>query len=138
MFSMDRSKIYDISIKEHKEKRSLNANAYLWSLVGKIAEASWPPMDKEMVYLEMLKAYGQSELITVKNEVPIEKYFKYYEEIKKGDKFTAYKVYQGSSSYDTQEMAKLIDGVVMEAKNLGLETMTPAQISVLKNAWEAL
>ena len=63
-------------------------------------------------------------------------YLKYYEEIGKGkvnDKeFTHYKVYKGSSEYDSKEMSILIDGVIQEAKQLDIETLTPQQIAGMR------
>lgn len=125
-------------VKEYKEKRSLNANAYAWTLIGKIADVL--RADKEKVYLEMLKRYGQSEIVSVKSSIDITGYFKYYESCGEttlnGTDFTHYKVYKGSSEYDTREMSILIDGIVSEAKELNIETLTPEQLSKLKSLWE--
>ena len=43
--------------------------------------------------------------------------------------------YYGSSTYNTAEMARFIDGIVSEARWLGIETMTPAEIERMKTAW---
>ena len=74
----------------------------------------------------MLKDYGQSFVITVKKGYDISKAgIKYYEVLKdgiiNGKEFTAYKVFIGSSQYDTQQMSILIDGAVHEAKELGID-----------------
>jgi hypothetical protein len=37
----------------------------------------------------------------------------------------------------TSEFARLIDGTISEAKNLGIETMTPSELAMLKEAWNA-
>ena len=37
-------KTYDVDIKEHREKRSLDANAYFWVLVDRLAEKLRIPM----------------------------------------------------------------------------------------------
>ena len=50
-------------------------------------------------------------------------------------KFTHYKIYKGSSEYDSREMAILIDGVISEAKEMGIETMTPQELERLKKSW---
>ena len=50
-------------------------------------------------------------------------------------KATFYKIYRGSHTYDTKEMSVLIDGTVMEAKELGIETMTPAELAEMKARW---
>lgn len=135
LFSQDREKVFEI--KEHKEKRSLNANAYAWSLIGKIADAL--RTSKEETYLTMLKRYGQSEMVSVVSSIDVSGYFKYYEPIAttslQGKEFTHYRVYKGSSEYDTREMAILIDGIVSEAKEMDIETLPPNEIERIKEMW---
>ena len=135
LFNQDREQLYEV--KEYKEKRSLNANAYAWKLITEIANVM--RLDKEEVYLEMLKHYGQSELVSVLSKIDVAGYFKYYEEAGtstlNGKEFTHYKVYKGSSEYDTKEMSILIDGIVSEAKELDIETLTPSEIDRLKSLW---
>lgn len=136
LFSQDREKIFEI--KEHKERRSLNANAYAWALIGKIADLI--RLSKDEVYLAMLKSYGQSEIVSVLSSIDISGYFKYFEVFGEsslnGKDFTHYKIFKGSSEYDTREMSILIDGIVHEAKNLGIETMTPDELQRLKDNWK--
>lgn len=127
-----------IEIKKYRKKRSLNSNNYAWELItqiGDILRAS-----KEEVYMEMLKRYGQSQMISVLEEIDVSKFLKYYEEagesILNGKTFKHYKVYTGSSEMDTKQMSILIDGIVSEAKELGIETMPPAELKALKESWK--
>ena len=117
-------------VTEYHPKRSLSANAYAWVLIGKIADTL--RKSKEDIYLQMLKDYGQSEFVSVRSDVNVSGYFKYFEEYGKGHvqgkEFTHYKVYKGSSEYDSREMSILIDGIVQEAQNLGIETRTPEEV----------
>lgn len=126
-----------IEIKPYRQHRSLNANAYAWTLIGKIADAV--RAGKDEIYLKCLKRYGQSELISVLSHVPIGSYIKYYEEAGEsklnGKDFTHYRVYKGSSEFDTREMSIFIDGVVSEAKGLGIQTETPNEIARMKALW---
>ena len=46
-----------------------------------------------------------------------------------------FRVYLGSSNYNTQEMSLLIDGVVEECKELGIETLTPQELAAMMEAW---
>lgn len=135
LFNQDRDKVFEV--KEHHEKRSLNANAYAWSLIGKIADVV--RSSKDEVYLMMLKRYGQSEMVSVLSDIDISGYFKYYEEVGRatlqGKEFTHYRVYKGSSEYDSREMSILIDGIVSEAKELDIETLPPCEVDRLKNMW---
>lgn len=135
LFDLDQNKEYEL--KEYKEKRSLNANNYAWKLITEIANVM--RLSKEEVYVEMLKVYGQSQMVSVLADIDVSKYFKYYSEagesILNGKKFKHYKVYMGSSEMDTRQMSILIDGIVNEAKALDIETLTPNEISRLKEGW---
>lgn len=126
-----------IDIDRYREKRSLNANNYAWKLITDIANAT--RRSKEEVYLEMLKEYGQSETVSVLSHISVKGYFKYYEEFGestlKGKLFKHYKVYKGSSEFDTKEMSIFIDGIVYEAEDLGICTESPEQIARLKSLW---
>lgn len=126
-----------IEAKPFRKKRSLNANAYAWKLITDIAEVIRAPKDD--VYLKMLKRYGQSELISVLSNIRIGDYVKYYEQAGEstlnGKLFKHYRVYKGSSEFDTREMAVLIDGIVADAKELGIRTETPEEIERMKSLW---
>lgn len=126
-----------IDVKPFRKKRSLNANAYAWKLITDIADVL--RMSKDDVYLQMLKRYGQSELISVLAHIPIGDFVKYFEEAGEstlnGKLFKHYRVYKGSSDFDTREMAVLIDGIVEEAKELNIPTETPAEIERIKSLW---
>ena len=127
-----------IEIKPYREKRSLNANAYAWKLIGEIADIV--RASKDEIYIEMLRKYGQSELISVVADVPICHYIKYFDEVGEsklnGKLFKHYRVYKGSSEFDTREMSILIDGIVGEAKELGIQTETPEQLAKIKSLWK--
>ena len=132
-----KDKTLNIEIKEHKQKRSLNANALLWKLCNEIGNKL--RLSKEEMYLNMLKHYGQSEIISVRADVDVNGYFKYFEEIGQGKingkNFTHYKIFKGSSEYDTQEMSILLDGVVQEAKDLGITVLSASELDLIKREW---
>lgn len=136
LLEQEKDKLFDIS--EHHKKRSHNANSYMWVLIGKMGDAL--RLSKEEIYLQMLKDYGQSEMISVLSEINIDGYFKYYEKAGesdlKGKSFTHYKIYKGSSEYDSREMSILLDGVVKEAESVGIETLTPDELERLKTSWK--
>ena len=128
----------NVEIKKWREKRSLSANAYAWVLITKIAQCIDPPMNKEDVYVEMLKRYGQGGIISVRKDKQDEvlRAFDYYsvkgEGEVKGKPFVHVMVYVGSSKYDTKEMSTFISGIVEEAKDLGIETLTPDELAKLE------
>lgn len=128
LYSQDENSLYEI--KELKRHRTLTQNSYLWKLINEIANQVGKT--KEDVYLQMLKDYGQSEIISVKSNIDITGYFKYYEVICTIDKFTNYRVYKGSSEFTTLEMKYLLDGVIQECENMGIPTLTEDEIERLK------
>ena len=129
----------EADIKKYREKRSMSQNAYAWVLITKIAQSINPPMNKEEVYAEMLKRYGQGGIISVQKDKAsdVMRAFDYYVQKGEGEvngkQFLHMMVYVGSSQYDTKEMSTFIDGIVEEAKDLGIETLTPDEIARLKN-----
>ena len=132
LWSEDKEKIFEI--KEYKHKRSLSQNAYAWKLINELANKIG--LSKEDMYLQMLKAYGQSEKISMVSNINPKGYFKYYEVIGTGKvnnkEFTHYKIYKGSSEYDTLEMKYLLDGIIHECENVGIPTLTEAEIERMK------
>lgn len=126
-----------VKIDKYREKRSLNANAYAWLLIGKIADDR--RLNKDDVYMQMLKQYGQSKVISVQSHIPLVGFIKYFEEVGEsnlnGKDFKHYRVFKGSSEFDTREMSIFIDGIVSEAQELGINTKTPAQIAEMKSLW---
>lgn len=137
IFRLDKEIVYDVKIDKHREKRSLNANAYLWKLVTEIGNIL--NKSKEEVYLQMLIDYGQSEMVSILSEIEVKGYFKYYKlagtSILNGKEFNHYKIYKGSSEYDTKEMSILLNGVVQEAKNLGVKTKDDIELERLVEEW---
>lgn len=129
LYNQEQDKLF--SVKEYKEKRSLSQNAYAWKLITELA--NYQRISKEEMYLQMLKDYGQSEVVSILSEVIPTGYFKYFEPIGTGivnnKEFTHYKIYKGSSEFDSKEMNIFIDGIIQECKQVGIETLTPDEIA---------
>lgn len=128
-----------IEVKKFTEKRSLNANAYFHLLVGKISEVVRLPMSE--VKRKMVFDYGtQLGAFRAEATVPLEAAFTYFQIIResKGTKRPCVDVivWKPTHTLDKAEMARLIDGVVEEAKQLGIETRTPNEIADMLNLWE--
>ena len=128
-----------IEIKPYREKRSLDANAYCWVLIGEIANIL--RASKEEIYLDMLRKYGQQLIVKIKNQDKdrFERSQRYWEvhETLTEEKAQYYRVYVGSSEYDSQEMSILLDGIIEEAKHLGIQVETPNQIADMKSRGDA-
>lgn len=126
---------YEIELK--RKKRSNDANAFCWKLCTEIANVL--RADKDSIYVDMLKKYGQSDIVSVVSAVDVKPYFKYYDEFGKGTvngkEFTHYKVYKGSSVYDTKEMSILLDGIIDEAKSLDIEVISESDRALLLADW---
>lgn len=129
-----------IEIKPYKQKRSLEANSYLWILCSKLADKL--QTSKEEVYETMLQRYGcfyEDEngyiTITVKSEVDMSKIEGHWKYIKEVNGFKSYLMIKGTSQYDTREMAHFLDAVVEECKEMGIETLPPDEIERMKATW---
>ena len=141
LWQLDKDKQYEI--KEYKKRRTLDANAYCWVLCKKIADVL--RVTKEEVYRKAISEVGKFEILPIKNEA-VKTFISAWsskgigwvcESLNKSklDGYTNVIAYYGSSIYDTKEMSILIDNIVQEAKQLGVETMTPDELEELKSLW---
>ena len=130
--TQDGEKIFEI--KEYKKHRSLSQNAYAWKLITELGNVM--RKSKEEIYLEMLKDYGQSTIVSIVADVNIDSYFKYYEIIGTSvlnDKtFYHYKIFKGSSEFDSKEMSIFIDGIIQECEQVGIPTLTKEEIERMR------
>ena len=128
----DKSKTYEL--KEFKPKRSLSQNSYAWSLINEIANKVGK--SKEEVHLQMIKDYSQCEVIKVLSKIDLSMYDLYFDKIidkvEDGVETSYYKVYKPSHNMDTKEMSIYLDGIIQEAENLGIPTLTEEQIKAMK------
>lgn len=138
-----KGKHLQVEIKQYRAKRSLDSNSYLWILCQKIAEVT--QSTKEIVYQEFIRRVGQFEITPIKDEA-VDRWVKNWQSNGLGwisetigesklDGYTNVISYYGSSVYDTKEMSILLDEVVSQCRELGIETMTPAEIESLKQSW---
>jgi len=127
----------DITFKKYRDKRSKDSNAMLWSLLGKIAYIIG--QGKNDVYREYVRDYGVYDTITIKSEATTS-FIKAWEhgtgwqaEVIRNDGITADVIaYYGTSSYDTAQMARILNAVVDECKDLGIVVETEEIRELLK------
>lgn len=139
----------DIEIKLHREKRSNDANAYFWTLCGKLSAAIHvPPVE---IYRQYIRDIGDNYII-----VPVRHdavgLFCYAWEYDHGKKkmgwitdtmtsklegYTNVVAYYGSSTYDKAQMGRLIDFLIEDCKENGIETKTPDEIANMVSLWES-
>jgi len=136
IFSPDKEElVFDIAI--HRKNRSIKANAYAWALCTKIADKL--NSSKDEIYLKLLQRYGQSFEVNVSEDVPEEKIaetMKYYEKIGQRNGSRIYRVYKGTSEYDSREMSVFIDGIISEAKEIGVPVLSEEEVENIKKEWD--
>ncbi len=134
----------EVTVKRYRKRRSLDANAYAWVLMDKLAAATGRKKDE--IYLDAVRNVGgNTETVCVVDRAvdrlreawsrngigwPTEVF------PSKLDGCTNVVLYYGSSTFDTAQMSRMIDGIVQDCKSLGIETMTPAQLAGLLEGWK--
>lgn len=133
-----------LECKKWRNRRSLDANAYMWTLVDKIAQKTrQKPVD---VYRHAIKEIpGNSTLVCVQDKAKdvLQQQWQakglgwQTEELpSKIEGCTNVLLYYGSSVYNTTQMSLLIDFVVDSAKELGIEVLTPYELEGIVAQWK--
>lgn len=127
-----------IEIKQYRQKRSLDANSYAWVLISQLADIL--RADKDEVYIEMLKKYGQREkqLLSVVGDA-IDMIFRATnnhcieigESVLNGKIFKHLAILKGSSGYDSREFSIFLDGIISECEELGIKCITESEKTLL-------
>ena len=139
---LKKGKEWAVEFKQVRRKRSLSANAYAWVLMDKLAQKLGTT--KTAVYREHVRVYGSFQIIRLKREALVR-----FEELWKGNglgwivehigsvgETVEVMAYPGTSTYNTAEMARFIDGLVTECREQGIETMEPGKLKSLVEAWK--
>lgn len=145
-------RLYDFEVKEHREKRSLDANALYWKLLTGLAKAM--AISNARAHNLMLRRYGQIQEIdgqtiyiflpdtdeaeeeALEAETFHVKPTSRTKPGKEGVNFRAYLLLKGSSEMDKSDFSRMIDGVIDECKQLGIETMSFYEQELIRQ-WEA-
>lgn len=129
-----------VSVKKYRKKRSLSANAMFWWCIGQISKETGE--DKWNIYLSMLRQYGKFTYLCVTPSA-VESVKKMWRECEEWNSLTIngkpavqLLCYFGSSSYNSAEMARLIDGTIQEMKDLGLDLPMTQDIKTALENWE--
>ncbi len=140
-----KDRAYDLIIKEHRKKRSLDANAYAWTLINRLADVlRISPV--EVYQQAIINIGGNYEIIPIKEEAAA-KFKEVWQKQGLGwpvfdmgaSKLQGYRnlrAYYGSSTYDTRQMSQLIDNIVQDCKALGIETKPDEEIASLLGEWK--
>lgn len=132
-----------LKIGKFKQKRSLDANAYCWTLIGKIAEKTNVP--KEEVYREAIRGIGGNYDVVCIKEDAADSLRSAWERngigwqtevmLSKLDGCTNVLLYYGSSTYDTEQMSRLIENILQDCASLGIEVKSQEEIDSLLKNW---
>lgn len=145
MVRKHKDRLYNLEVKEYRKKRSLDANAYAWVLIHKLAEATrLTPVE---VYREAIRNVGNNFTPMCVRERDVAKITRCWERNGLGwvvdnlgmSQFPGCRnlaAYHGSSVYDTQQMSRLIDNLVQDCKQLDIETLSEEKLSLLKEEWK--
>ena len=140
-----KDKLYDLEVKVHRKKRSLDANAYAWVLINKIADAL-RITPKEIYRQAIQNVGGNYEILPVKAEAA--EHFKQVWEAQglgwpcvdmgksKIDGYRNLRAYYGSSTYSTTQMAQLIDILLQDCRALDIEVKSDEEIASIMGAWQ--
>lgn len=140
----DGKKEFDLSAKQRRKHRSLDANAYLWVLIGKLAEVLKLPTEE--VYRLQIQGAGAYEILPIKNEA-VERWKDIWTSkglgwicenmgASKLKEYTNLRCFYGTSVYDTEQMSRILDSVINECKLQGIETLTPDELERIKQTWQ--
>ena len=148
-----KGKELDVEIKVHRENRSLDANAYYWVLVGQLAEANH--LSRTEMHNRLLAEYGTEKIgpdgalswavkpLSFDWTKSEDEHYRFAEAFVNvtddsgtTERAALYWVLKGSHEYNTKEMSRLIDGTVSEAKEAGIETLTPDELEHMKLNWK--
>lgn len=147
LMNADKEKLYDLSLHKDVKRRSLSANNYFYALCTKIAEKLRISLNE--VHNQMLSRYGYPEFINDKvvyfilpDSIDVNKLEGVHlkttsktQVLDNGDLNRVYIVMRGSHTYNTVEMARLIDGVISEAQQLDIPTITVTEKDKMLEQW---
>lgn len=147
--SVKQGRPYTVEIKEYRKKRSLDQNALYWGVLTQFAQAMH--MSNSEAHNRMLRDYGtlkrwgdklgyvvlpdtdEVERQTLEDETEHLKPTSQVKEGYDGQMYRTYMVLKGSSSYDTAEMTRLLDGLIAECKEIGIDVLTEQERSLLED-----
>ena len=143
LMSQPEDKVYECV--EKRNKRSLSANAYFHVLCQKVAEKTSQSLTE--VKNQMIADYGQTDInmatIILRDDIDWRKIQGIHlhptmatRVLDNGKLYRVYYVMRGSHTYDSKEMNILIQGIIQEAKAVGVETIPPNELHMMLERWK--
>ena len=119
-------------VKEVREKRTKTQNAYYWELLSQLARVL--KISNDEMHFHLLQRYATCSGFAARDYVDVSRFFKYalldYEDKEHGVKY--YRFYLPSSAMDTKEFSDLLDGLISECKEVGIEAATPEELARMR------
>ena len=121
-----------IELKEYKEKRGLRANNYLWVLCNELAQKLGNGLTKIDVYKKAIKDAGVFEYQLIADKA-VDKFKAVWESkgigyivetVESKNGLTKLMIYYGSSVYDVKEFSRIVDNVVFDCREQGINVDT--------------
>lgn len=137
------NRLYDVEIKQHREKRSLDSNSYMWALLDKLADVLHTT--KEELYIQKVREIGMFKDFRL-TEDEAKTFRVAWEKLgtgwpteqvgydKDGERLVI-RAYYGSSTYNNKNMGRLLDSIVEDCKEQDIETLSDRELSLLKEEW---
>lgn len=129
-----------VTIDYYKEKRSLNANSMMWSLLNKLA-AKLGTTDEEL-YIDYLKKYAPKDYMAAPKEAEeiFKTLYKIVEPVRdctiNETPAVTFRCIRGSSKFNSKEFSVLLDHVVQDCKEQGIETLEDKRINEIVERWK--
>lgn len=150
LFDELKDKEVDLTLKAHREKRSLDANAYYWTMLTKLADKLH--ISNQHCHNALLASYGEVEMIDGQVvEIQIKESEKALHEVREasehhlkptsnivfrdGELYRTYQMMKGSSQYDSKQMSRLINGLLDECREQGIPTITDEEAERMVQAY---
>lgn len=137
--------VYDLILKKHRNHRSLDANGYFWSLLNQLSEVvGEPPMT---MYRQYILDVGGNYVIVPVREDAIKEWDRIWcaghdgrltvdmGECRNIQGYHNMRSYIGSSDYDTAQMSRLIELVIADCKEYGIDTLTDKEKQAMLEDW---
>ncbi len=113
-----------------KRKRTLTQNSYYWALLSELAGALG--LSNDELHFQLLKRYSTPQPFATLEHVDVSKFMRYYEKRNQVDKTVYYLFYTPSSEMSTTEFKRLLDGLISECQEVGINTLSAEELALLK------
>lgn len=113
-----------------RRKRTHTQNSYYWALLAQLAGALG--LSNDELHFQLLKRYSTPQPFATFDNVDVSKFMRYYEKRNTDGNVIYYLFYTPSSEMDTKEFKRLLDGLISECQEVGIETLTPAEVARMK------